>query len=131
MTELQDAITKEHYRDYLTKRASSITSEVMNEEIDTTDMDDRQNYIESKESFNKAVEVLDEEWSEYSTLEVAKIYHIIKNNYAPTVDYIKQQYDLQLSNPEQHFREFVLYCVAYDISKMVDQQINQTIQVKD
>lgn len=126
---LKNIQTKRDYINFLNEQAAAITARVMREEIDYTSDEEREEYIESTESFQEAMIQLEDRSEGWSLIDVAIVYDILEENYEATLDYIKENVEIRddLDSVES-FEDYVTHCIAYDISKTVDQKIDQTLE---
>lgn len=124
---LHTIANKKDYKDKINNWASAAVTKIVNEELDYRNHNTLRNYIESQKSFHHAVEQLDKEWSDYSTLDVAAVYDIIKENYEQTLQHIQRKDLFDSPNPETNFRDLVLNCMAYDLAKTIDFKLDNVI----
>lgn len=126
--QLKNIQTKRDYINFLNEQASDITARVLRDEIDYTSDQDREEYIESVESFQEAISQLDERDIEWSLGDAGHVYDIIYDNYRNTIEYVEENVELREDQePVETFKDYVTHCVAYDISKTVDEKIDQTL----
>lgn len=125
---LQNLKDKEDYADKVNKAASSIVTEVLGEEIDQDEDQEIVEFIDSDQSWDKAIDYLDSEWSKYETLDIAAVYDVIKKNYKSTVEHVEDNVDVFTGEDiVRNYRQFVLHCMAYDIAKTVDRKMENAL----
>lgn len=126
---LKNVQNKRDYVNYLNERAASITARVMRDEIDYNSDQDRENYIESRESFQEAMSQLSDRCNDWSVGDVANIYEILDENYEATLEYVSDNIEMRDDlTPVESFEDYMAHCIAYDISKTVDEKISETLE---
>lgn len=125
---LPEIESKQDYVDFINRRASEIVTNALHGELDYEDYEQLDEYIEKKESFQTAMISMSEEWNNYNVSDIAQVYEIISNNYHMTIVQVEKNPEwFEDDHPLDSFREYVKACVAYDVSKMVDKKIDDTM----
>lgn len=117
------------YAEKVNQLAGEITTQLMTGILAPQNNQQLENFIASNESLNQAIQSLDELWGRYSTLDVAAVHDIVKQNYPQTEEYVQENHiePSTYTKVEPLYRDMTMYCMAYDIAKTIDHKIDKIL----
>jgi len=130
--ELTNIENKEDYLDFLEKSSAKIVADLLHESDKQLNDERKSEIIESDESFQRAIELLDDEENRFSDINVPTVYGIIYENYEATIEYVDENYEIDKDqHPTAIYEDYIKHCLAYDIASMANSKIEDTIEEEE